>query len=74
VQILRYRPGVLSATRVDNKILPDETVTTTYVIPEDTNNSGYKYHIVVKLTGSLKESVRGYSSQVYSLGQTVIIE
>jgi hypothetical protein len=74
VQVLRYRPGVLSATRVDTRTLPGEPVTTDYTIPDDVDNVGYEYHIVVKLTGNLKESVYGYSSQIFSPGQTVIIE
>ncbi|MDR2139014.1 MAG: DUF4945 domain-containing protein [Tannerella sp.] len=74
VQVLRYRPGVLSVTRVDTRTLPDEATTATYTIPEDVDNVGYEYHIVVKLTGNLRESVYGYSSQIFSPGQTVVVE
>ncbi|MDR1336498.1 MAG: DUF4945 domain-containing protein [Tannerella sp.] len=74
VQVLRSRPGVLSVTRVDTRTLPDEATTTTYLIPDDVDNVGYGYHIVVKLTGNLKESVYGHSSQIFSPGQTAVIE
>jgi hypothetical protein len=74
VQILRYRPGVLSATRLENRVLPDEALTLDYVLPSDPDNIGYEYHAIVKLVGTLNESVYGYSSQIYSLGQTVILK
>jgi hypothetical protein len=74
VQVLRYRPGVLSATRVDTRTLSGEPVTIGYTVPDDVDNVGYEYHIVVKLTGNLKESVYGYSSQIFSPGQTVIVK
>jgi hypothetical protein len=74
VQVLRYRPGVLSATRLDSRMLPGEPLTAVWNVPEDTDNVGYEYHIVVKLAGNLKESVNGYSSQIYSLGQTVVVK
>ncbi|MDR2042363.1 MAG: DUF4945 domain-containing protein [Tannerella sp.] len=73
VQVLRYRPGVLSITRVDTHTLSGEPLTASLTVPNE-DNAGYEYHIVVKLTGHLKESVYGYSSQIFSLGQTIIIE
>lgn len=74
IQVLRYHPGVLSPTRLDNRTLGDEAVSTTFTMPTDDSSIGYEYHAVVKLTGNLKEVVKGYSSSLYSLGQTVIIK
>ena len=47
--------------------LPGEPVTWNYTLAE----SAYKYRIVVKMQGWLKEKIYGTSDEIYSLGQTV---
>ena len=74
VQVLRYRPGVLSATRVDTRTLAGEATTAAYTVPDDVDNVGYEYNIVVKLTGNLRESIYGRSGSIFSPGQTLIVK
>ena len=69
VQVYRYRPGVTSPVRVSLQTIESEAVSATYTIPGDAG----EYHAVVKLRGFLKEPVYGYSSEIWSLGQSVVL-
>ena len=69
VQVYRFRPGVTSPVRVNLQTLTTEATTASYTVPADAG----EYHAVIKLRGNLKEPVWGYSSEIWSLGQSIFI-
>lgn len=74
IQVLRCRQGSLTNVRIVNQTLSGEPGEATLDIPSNPDSGTYEYHIVVKLTGTFKEPEYGYSSTIYSLGQTVIVK
>jgi hypothetical protein len=74
IQVLRCQQGSLTNVRVLNETIPDEPTEATLAIPSNPDDGIYEYHIVVKLTGTLKDATYGYSNTIYSLGQTIVLK
>lgn len=71
IQVLQYKPGILSPIRVYTVTLENEPTTATFTVSTTDEN---EYHVIVKLVGNVKEAVYGESTLIYSLGQTIVIK
>ncbi|MDR0699118.1 MAG: DUF4945 domain-containing protein [Tannerella sp.] len=74
IQILRCLQGSLTNVRIFNSTFQNEPTEVILDMPSNPDGGIYEYHIVVKLTGTMKEPEYGHSGTIYSLGRTVVVK